>query len=787
MSKYFRSSEGKEESIKTNHEVKRPLENIHVEKQNTQSGMISMKSRKMLHRELKKDNIIDESIGWNLPFHPHDVQRDMITTLLAAARSGYNAIIDSPTGTGKTLALLVGGLKFHEELRRMPTSKRKDMNETHGQKKKSCHLGITIRGTDSGGPKASQAKNVPPIFYCSRTHSQLQQVIRELQVLQKNDVHMNVLASREHYCINERVRTTLENRGNNLGEMCDKAVLMNQCSAHDNYPEYTRTVASVAHEWQIEDLVENGKAIDACPYYAARDLIFGSYINFCPYNYILDPLIRHETKIEGALRDAVIILDEAHNIDEVSRSALEWQWSKADLVTVVDEMKDFAEGDPVLYSKLSLTEKPETCAQMSALVRRLSQELISFFDSPVASQWRHTGPSSPGHSAISGTSRILFAREIENKLSLIQTIQNNADERKIFASALRSFLDFGVTFNTLDVEVRSVHTMKQTLLFLHLFLFRKSAFSLGVDVGKGLMEVYCADSSLAFKLLEQDVRCIILSSGTLPTTDYLSKELGVPLEKEVRCGHIVDVKTAVFARIVTSLGKCMYSTMYTTDFIDRVGRLLVKAVNATTHGRLCFFPSYRCLDIYRNRWNETRICADLARNGVLVFQEPRSTKLFGETLNSFRTASQREKGAVLLAVFRGKASEGIDFKDNMARLIVSIGVPYKSKAENRTIVKQKFNAETASLSGSSWYTTDAVTAVNQAIGRCIRHQNDYGALLLIDERWQKELFPLLPKWLRGALQASDDSDALFSAMGSFLKNRMNGTLSHQKVEYIEIE
>jgi len=38
---------------------------------------------------------------------------------------------------------------------------------------------------------------------------------------------------------------------------------------------------------------------------------------FCPYNYLLDPVIRRAVQID--LEDAVIILDEAHNIEDICR------------------------------------------------------------------------------------------------------------------------------------------------------------------------------------------------------------------------------------------------------------------------------------------------------------------------------------------------------------------------------------------------------------------------------------------------------------------------------------
>ena len=43
--------------------------------------------------------------------------------------------------------------------------------------------------------------------------------------------------------------------------------------------------------------------------------------------------------------------------------------------------------------------------------------------------------------------------------------------------------------------------------------------------------------------------------------------------------------------------------------------------------------------------------------------------------------------------------------------------------------------------------------VNQAIGRVIRHKNDYGAIILVDERYTELRYKrLISKWLRDNFQ-----------------------------------
>ena len=55
-------------------------------------------------------------------------------------------------------------------------------------------------------------------------------------------------------------------------------------------------------------------------------------------------------------------------------------------------------------------------------------------------------------------------------------------------------------------------------------------------------------------------------------------------------------------------------------------------------------------------------------------------------------------------------------------------------------LKKAFNSAGCArglLSGDQWYTQSAFRALNQAVGRCIRHRYDYGAVLLVDHRFRQ--------------------------------------------------
>lgn len=51
----------------------------------------------------------------------------------------------------------------------------------------------------------------------------------------------------------------------------------------------------------------------------------------------------------------------------------------------------------------------------------------------------------------------------------------------------------------------------------------------------------------------------------------------------------------------------------------------------------------------------------------------------------------------------------------------------------------------------------AFRAINQAVGRCIRHSKDFGAIVLLDPRFQQPSNQKeLSKWLRGAVVNFND-------------------------------
>ena len=105
-------------------------------------------------------------------------------------------------------------------------------------------------------------------------------------------------------------------------------------------------------------------------------------------------------------------------------------------------------------------------------------------------------------------------------------------------------------------------------------------------------------------------------------------------------------------------------------------------------------------------------------NGTMKFVKPLSATAKRVNAMFKRKAASTEittknsryfsvKGGLLLAVCRGRASEGIDFSDNNARCVITLGIPYPNVQDEEVVFKRNYNNEQNKripqiMNGSDW-------------------------------------------------------------------------------------
>ena len=78
----------------------------------------------------------------------------------------------------------------------------------------------------------------------------------------------------------------------------------------------------------------------ACPYFLSRALSKHAELIFAPYNYVLDPSIRNTLGIK--LEGNIVILDEAHNVEDTLRSCGSIKIGEFELCEILCMLSDYA-------------------------------------------------------------------------------------------------------------------------------------------------------------------------------------------------------------------------------------------------------------------------------------------------------------------------------------------------------------------------------------------------------------------------------------------------------------
>lgn len=113
----------------------------------------------------------------------------------------------------------------------------------------------------------------------------------------------------------------------------------------------------------------------------------------------------------------------------------------------------------------------------------------------------------------------------------------------------------------------------------------------------------------------------------------------------------------------------------------------------------------------------------------------------------------------MFIIVRGRFSEGINFNDELCRCLIVVGIPYLPLKDANVVEKMRFIESNESKGDAEkWYTRQTFKGLNQTIGRVIRNKNDYGVILLLDHRYQKEdVISEFSDWFQKGLRKSTNN------------------------------
>ncbi|XP_069727600.1 regulator of telomere elongation helicase 1 isoform X2 [Phaenicophaeus curvirostris] len=728
-------------------------------------------------------------VSVEFPFQPYACQEAYMAKVLECLQRKVNGILESPTGTGKTLCLLCSALAWQEHFKDTISARKiaQRMNgvELFPERPMSSWGNAT---TDADIP--AYYSDIPKIIYASRTHSQLTQVINEL----KNTVYrpkVCVLGSREQLCIHPEVKR--QESSHMQIYMCRMKVMGRACHFYNNVEEKSTEKELIEPIMDIEDLVKNGNKHRTCPYYLSRSLKQQADIIFMPYNYLLDSKSRRAHNLD--LKGTVVILDEAHNVEKLCEESSSFDLTPYDLASAMDAI------NVVLEEQAKVVQQNEINAEFNmemassglnmelediAKIKKMLLQLENAIDA-VELPPNNNGVTKEGSYIFDlfAEAQITFQTKSLLLESLEQILQFLSGRTGMFVntSGLHKLSDIIQTVFSTDPPQGMTGFMPHQSISkyykVHIHMDNSNQkkkqrtdlwnSSSSKNQGKTLSYWCFSPGYSMHELVRQGVRTIILTSGTLSPLSSFTMEMQIPFPVCLENPHVID-KHQLWVGIIPkgpdgAVLTSTYERRFAEDYLSSLGKTIGNLVRVVPHGLLVFFPSYPVMDKSLEYWREHDF-AKRIEEVKPMFVEPRNKGSFTEVIDAYydKVVCPKSNGAAFLAVCRGKASEGLDFADMNGRGVIITGLPFPPRMEPRVILKMEFldemrksSAGAQYLSGREWYSQQASRAVNQAIGRVIRHRQDYGAIFLCDHRFTTgDVRGKLPSWVRPYVNVYDN-------------------------------
>ncbi len=267
------------------------------------------------------------------PYRYRRNQRDIVEFVKASVSSGSTAVMESPTGTGKTVCSLSGALSVALEagrkvlfLTRTKSQQRQVISELRAISKRMQVFGVAMQGRTpstcpsiAGDPELSSGSSEELSKYCS--------------AMKKED------------CGTRGCKF--------FDKMCQEGMDDVICHVRSAMPE-------------PEELQAYCAELEICPYETAKAALTYADVIAVPYSFFVIPDIRRRLEDWGnfALSDVTVIVDEAHNLPDYLRETMTSEYTMKALGLAENEAREW--NDPLLCEGVRATSL--TAAMGTALV-----------------------------------------------------------------------------------------------------------------------------------------------------------------------------------------------------------------------------------------------------------------------------------------------------------------------------------------------------------------------------------------------------------------------------------
>jgi len=449
-----------------------------------------------------------------------------------------------------------------------------------------------------------------------------------------------------------------------------------------------------------EGIADLASEFRICPFELALDLALWVDVIICDYNYAFDPRVYLKRFFLDSRINCVFLVDEAHNLVDRAREMFSAELSKT----------------PYLALRRLLSDKSSDIYKLAGKINaKLQEKKKAMRPDPMHREKERPDELLPLLRRFCSALERGYAQP--RLAALKPVLQERYFEALWFQRVAELYDETYITFT---------HTQDRNLR----------------------IRLFCVDPSVQLRAAFERSRSAVLYSATLTPMPYFARILGLREETS----HCV-LPSPFPPENLSIVANGAVSTYYRHRSSTRVA--LTRAIGALTESKagnfMVFFPSYAYMQMVHPLYVQA-----FPHHEVLLQHSGMSEDARSEFLSRF--ARENSSTLVGFAVLGGIFGEGIDLMGDRLSGAAIVGVGLPGITPERQVIREHFDQEdTAGFDFAYLY--PGMIRVLQAAGRVIRSEDDQGAVLLIDPRYNRPQYTeLLPaEWQVCPLRDPDET------------------------------